>query len=492
MSDRRRVVSLLGSVLIALSAGSTYVFSTYAPQLQDALHLSSTQLNVLGLAGNLGMYMSGPIWGRWIDRSGPYGAITSGAFLVLIGYGMLSRAYKYGWTNVPVVVLALFCLLTGLGNSAGNNAAINVQARSWNEQQRASAMALVLSEFGLSAFVYSTLSHAFFTDNVTGYLDLLALGSFTCFVTGMALIKTVPPQPVYLPEHPIAEEETRPVTSQRKMRRSTSETSARVIAWIQDVHESEYHVPEAQQEDAAGNDEVDEAPLNITGLALLRNTDFLLLFIVIGLLSGSGLLLINNVGIMTRALWDYAEKQHKNPLESTQLAAMTGVTVELLKKKGRKMAMQKVQALQVSCLSVGNATGRILIGFTSDVLVHMTRKSSHRTFLLLPIVLLAIVSQGLAAWPNVITTVHRLLFVSGITGLMYGFLFGLGPVLVFEWFGMSSFSQNWGWMSFAPVIVGNVYNIMFGRCVPRVTDMCQCVRCACAEKRHTQPPLQAW
>ena len=105
MSDRRRVVSLLGSVLIALSAGSTYVFSTYAPQLQDALHLSSTQLNVLGLAGNLGMYMSGPIWGRWIDRSGPYGAITSGAFLVLIGYGMLSRAYKYGWTNVPVVVL---------------------------------------------------------------------------------------------------------------------------------------------------------------------------------------------------------------------------------------------------------------------------------------------------------------------------------------------------------------------------------------------------
>jgi len=55
MSDRRRVVSLLGSVLIALSAGSTYVFSTYAPQLQDALHLSSTQLNVLGLAGNLGM-----------------------------------------------------------------------------------------------------------------------------------------------------------------------------------------------------------------------------------------------------------------------------------------------------------------------------------------------------------------------------------------------------------------------------------------------------
>lgn len=73
MSHGRRYVSLFGSALIALSAGSTYAFSSYAPQLQDALHLSSTQLNVLGLAGNLGMYVSGPIWGRWIDRAGPHG-----------------------------------------------------------------------------------------------------------------------------------------------------------------------------------------------------------------------------------------------------------------------------------------------------------------------------------------------------------------------------------------------------------------------------------
>lgn len=76
MSHGRRLVSLLGSVLIALSAGSTYAFSSYAPQLQDTLHLSSTQLNILGLAGNLGMYISGPIWGFWIDRMGPRGYVA--------------------------------------------------------------------------------------------------------------------------------------------------------------------------------------------------------------------------------------------------------------------------------------------------------------------------------------------------------------------------------------------------------------------------------
>ena len=50
MSHGRRLVSLLGSVLIALSAGSTYAFSTYAPQLQDVLHtLSEREAGVVRL-----------------------------------------------------------------------------------------------------------------------------------------------------------------------------------------------------------------------------------------------------------------------------------------------------------------------------------------------------------------------------------------------------------------------------------------------------------
>ena len=475
--QQRRWVSLLGSVIIALSAGSTYVFSSYAPQLQEALHLSSTQLNILGLAGNLGMYMSGPVWGRWIDQAGPYGAVISGAFLVLTGYGMLSRAHKYAWTDMPVLMLSFFCLCTGLGNSAGNNAAINVQAKSWGEDHRGSAMALVLSAFGLSAFVYSTLSHTFFTGNVTGYLDMLALGSFSCFIVGMMLIKIVPPsegeqaqqtasssQYERVPDREDPERDATPGRKPLRRMRSSSETSARVIAWIRDVHESEY----GHADDDQVIDERDPGTSGITGLQLVRNVDFLLLFTILGFLSGSGLLLINNVGTITRALWDHAELENRlvvGKTTATWLESLTGVGAEFVKKAGKKQAVQRVQAFQVSCISVGNALGRILIGLVSDYLVYVTQRASYRTLLLIPIVLLAIASQSLAAWPGVITTVHRLLFVSAMTGLMYGFLFGLGPVLVFEWFGVSSFSENWGWMSFAPVIFGNVYNIMFGRYV---------------------------
>jgi hypothetical protein len=40
---------------------STTDFPGYAPQLATQLHISSTQVNLVGLAGNLGMYLSGPL-----------------------------------------------------------------------------------------------------------------------------------------------------------------------------------------------------------------------------------------------------------------------------------------------------------------------------------------------------------------------------------------------------------------------------------------------
>ena len=54
-------------------------------------------------------------------------------------------------------------------------------------------------------------------------------------------------------------------------------------------------------------------------------------------------------------------------------------------------------------------------------------------------------------------------FVSGLTGLAYGFLFGVYPSLVAETFGVAGLSQNWGCMTLAPVISGNIFNLIYGR-----------------------------
>lgn len=52
--------------------------------------------------------------------------------------------------------------------------------------------------------------------------------------------------------------------------------------------------------------------------------------------------------------------------------------------------------------------------------------------------------------------------VSGLSGLAYGFLFGVFPALVVDAFGAPGFSVNWGFMTFAPVVSGNVYNLFYG------------------------------
>lgn len=52
--------------------------------------------------------------------------------------------------------------------------------------------------------------------------------------------------------------------------------------------------------------------------------------------------------------------------------------------------------------------------------------------------------------------------VSGLSGLGYGFLFGVFPSLVTEAFGIRGLSQNWGFMTLAPVISSNIFNSFYG------------------------------
>lgn len=58
---------------------------------------------------------------------------------------------------------------------------------------------------------------------------------------------------------------------------------------------------------------------------------------------------------------------------------------------------------------------------------------------------------------------HLLVFVSAFTGLGYGLLFGVFPSIVAESFGIRGLSQNWGFITLAPVASSNIFNIFYGR-----------------------------
>jgi len=296
---------------------------------------------------------------------------------------------------------------------------------------------------------------------------------------------------------------------------------------------SHHHTGSGSTPSAAATNHVASATgaVDITGRKLVRNPDFILLFLIMTAVSGSGLLLINNCGTITRTLYDYNKRRkqggagpadgvmvvgswlaaappgtagtrswHKlihaslGLFDSSAHANKIVASKPLLSALGRRESgasalasaatssasalssgggvhqlvldehalVQQMQAHQVSAISLGNALGRILIGLLSDILVNYT-SPPMRVWLLTVVCLLALTSQTLAAMPNVITTVHRLLIVSSLTGLMYGTLFGISPSLAFEWFGMKHFSQNWGIISLSPVVAGNVFNLLFGR-----------------------------
>jgi len=58
---------------------------------------------------------------------------------------------------------------------------------------------------------------------------------------------------------------------------------------------------------------------------------------------------------------------------------------------------------------------------------------------------------------------HYLGFVSGLTGFAYGVLYGFFPSLLALKFGVDGMSQNWGTIILAPVISGNLFNLLYGQ-----------------------------
>jgi len=108
-------------------------------------------------------------------------------------------------------------------------------------------------------------------------------------------------------------------------------------------------------------------------------------------------------------------------------------------------------------LSFGNFLGRLLSGIGSDILV---KKLNMSRFWCLFISALVFTLTQLAGAS--ISNPNTLVVVSAMTGVAYGFLFGVFPSLTAHTFGIGGLSQNWGAMTLAPVLSGNVFNLVYG------------------------------
>lgn len=122
--------------------------------------------------------------------------------------------------------------------------------------------------------------------------------------------------------------------------------------------------------------------------------------------------------------------------------------------------------MHVSIISITSFTGRLLSGIGSDMLV---KRHNHSRFWCLVASSTIFLAAQLAA--ICVSTPKLLWLVSGLSGLGYGALFGVYPALVADAFGVKGLSTNWGFMTLAPVLWGNIFNLFYGAIFDKHSDV---------------------
>ncbi|KAI1877141.1 uncharacterized protein JN550_001213 [Neoarthrinium moseri] len=479
-----RIVSSVAATLISLACGTNYVYSAWAPQFADRLLLSATESNLIGLFGNLGMYSAGVPVGMLVDSRGPRPAVILGSVLLGVGYWPLHTAYNAGHGSVSL--MCFFSYLTGLGGCLAFAAAVKTSALNW-PHHRGTATAFPLAAFGLSAFFFALVGSIFFPGDPGRFLELLAAGTFGITFIGFFFLRVYP----HTHYHAVASGDDS-MTDSQQLHRTTSHDSKNSRVSRGPRVEPGMSTNTTNQEGTTSNppviagsldssavdveaavapkrtpEEVEEAEIDetsslmsrstsssslpgdvlvqssvdldrshrvdIRGWKLLKNWEFWQLFSIMAILSGIGLMTINNIGNDVTALW----KHWDDSIDDKTLVLR--------------------QQLHVSILSIGSFAGRLLSGVGSDFLVKIVGAS--RVWCL--VIAAAIFSVAQVCALN-ITNPHMLGFVSGFSGLGYGFLFGVFPSIVAESFGIHGLSQNWGFMTLSPVLSSNVFNLFYG------------------------------
>ncbi|KAL0577546.1 hypothetical protein V5O48_004444 [Marasmius crinis-equi] len=362
--------------------------------------------------------------------------------------------------------------MTGVGGNAGMTAGINTAAKTFPDHVRGTTTGLVISGFGLSAFFFSTLSHIVTAGDTASFLLLLALGTSLPMIVGFFFARPIP-----LAGHGSSARHQPELEGDEVDYAEVDAASLAPSVLFHHDNDSRTHLLRADQEDEAeeGRDSVElspprglsprpttsrvsrdvhrrrssrsstrahvsvEAGPNVFGKELIKSGDFWILVGVLALLSGTGLMYINNVGSMSQALYVH-EAQNSTLSDADQVE------------------IAKWQATQVSTVSFMNFSGRIFIGLFSDFV--KARLGQPRSYLLVLVSSLVLVSQ-LAA--SNIDRLNDLWKASALLGLGYGTVFSLFAALCVEWFGLAHFSENWGYISLAPLVGGNVFSVAFGR-----------------------------
>ncbi|KAG5220178.1 MFS substrate transporter [Salix suchowensis] len=304
--------------------------------------------------------------------------------------------------------------LTGAGGNGGLTSAVNSTAKSFPDRARASTTGLVISGFGLSAFIFSTVAHIVFLGDTSSFLLLLAIGTALPMILGFFLVRPIPLQAdPHTHEHPVVASDADAIEAAAVIFQHEDNSSTHLL----------FH-DDSDESDSSDTSVYDGAtPSNCQEVCLQRPIIIVPKYLTnVGFLTSSD---INNVGVMSQALYVYNNMAYDD------------------------VKAQKWQAVQVSTISITNFAGRIIIGalrlsrrlpdphfpsslgLISDIT--KVRFKLPRSYCLILVSSTLLASQYVATH---IESIDSLWIASGILGLGYGSMFSLFPAMCIEWFGL--------------------------------------------------------
>lgn len=374
----RRSCSLVAGMLLMLGVGSTYALSAWNAQLKTLLHFTQAGISTVSAMTMLGTYMS-YIPGVIFDRQGPYTSVLLSGSAMLVVHLAMFAALQFAPESVSPLGIGSAMMLFGLLSSFCVFSSVVPNESLFGDANRGKVMAALTSAYSCGGAFFAFVFHeGFHSSDVPGFF--LFVGNYLLAACVFSW---------YMFARPGSEEE-----GKDKKRRSGS---------VEFGLGSTSMESDAQVDGADGSDKPDE----ITGVALLTDVRFWMLFIPVMIVVGAGLLVMSNVSFIVESLG--------GPTEQVPF--------------------------MVALFSIVNTLGRLITGAVSDLLL---TRYPRAYFAGISALLMAITQAVFLSVPP-----SWLVLPVAMAGFSEGVMFGTFPVIIREEFGLQHFGKNFGLLSLA-------------------------------------------
>lgn len=360
------------SLWMCLVSGTAYCFGSYSHKIKDALEWEQHDVELMGELLNVGMCL-GPVIGSLVDTLSARITYILALGFTFTGYITVGVLISYH-SHLSPVFYGFFMLLAGFGSGIGFNTGLAVTVHNFRgSPYSARVIGFMSSMYGFSATVFSTTFRGF---NMSAASSLKFMGA-TLASSYLIGALTVTRLSHFTPQY-----------SSLAPKKHSSAIS-KVLQCFK---------------------------------TLFIQYSFWAMFVCFILGTGGGLMVINNIGNISKSLNGGIEDP-----DSIVLLVLT--------------------------LSLCNGAGRILMGLSD----YLPIPRAGCFTLALGVMCIAQLSSAFIA-----TSIPSLYFAVGLVGLGYGMLWCILPTLVSEMFEVDNFGQNFGTFQLGPAIASVLFNSMAG------------------------------